>query len=414
MNLSFFTDIHKELFSLGKEDKKHILLVAFNLFAILFSYPLIRSTSEAMFIDYYGAKSTPIVWILSVVALSITVFIFNKVQTKRNVFFLYASVSIFTTLIFSICNFLYLEGFKAVVFPYFIWKEVYIILLVHLSIGYLNSKVKKEIARLTYGPLGALGSLGGVLGGLAVSGLIPFFNTEIKVGTGLVYTGLLGAAVIFLTIFLFRSEKTFLTFENKKKSPLKALQGNYDYVFLVAFIVLLSQFTINLANYKFNIGLENYVSGAEEKGAFLGSIYSKINIISFLFQIFLIPVILKLFHEKKVHLSIPIIFGLTYLATQFSFGFLPVATLFVVYKGVDYSLFSTAKEMLYFPLAKTQRYGAKYIVDMIVYRFSKMLISIVLIYYTSDLFIDVSLSVCLILWVFAVIFLQKFKLQKEQ
>ena len=63
MALNFIKNIHSDLMSLGKEDRRHIFLVAFNLFAILFSYPFIRSTSEAMFIDYYGAKSTPVVWI---------------------------------------------------------------------------------------------------------------------------------------------------------------------------------------------------------------------------------------------------------------------------------------------------------------------------------------------------------------
>lgn len=414
MALNFIKNIHTDLMSLGKEDRRHIFLVAFNLFAILFSYPFIRSTSEAMFIDYYGAKSTPVVWIFSVIVLSITVFIFNLLQKRRNVFFLYASVCILTTVSFVSCNLLYMNGFKAIVFPYFIWKEVYIILLVHLSIGFLNSKVKKEVARLTYGPLGALGSLGGFLGGIGVAKLIPFINKGYSPGNGLVYAGLIGTLIIFSTVFLFHSEKTFLISDTEKESPLKSLQSKYDYVFLIGAIVLLSQFTINLANFKFNLGVEQYIQGAEEKGEFLASTYSKVNLLSFIFQIFLIPIILKLFHERKVHLSIPLIFGGAYLFTQLSSGFIPIAFLFIIYKGIDYSLFSTAKEMLYFPLDSIQRYGAKYVVDMIVYRFSKMLISVILIYYTSDKFIDISLSICLFVWVLLVIALQKYKFEKDR
>ena len=176
----------------------------------------------------------------------------------------------------------------------------------------------------------------------------------------------------------------------------------------------MSQFTINLANFKFNLGVEQYIQGAEEKGEFLASTYSKVNLLSFIFQIFLIPIILKLFHERKVHLSIPLIFGGAYLFTQLSSGFIPIAFLFIIYKGIDYSLFSTAKEMLYFPLDSIQRYGAKYVVDMIVYRFSKMLISVILIYYTSDKFIDISLSICLFVWVLLVIALQKYKFEKDR
>ena len=51
---------------------------------------------------------------------------------------------------------------------------------------------------------------------------------------------------------------------------------------------------------------------------------------------------------------------------------------------------------------------------MIVYRFSKMLISVILIYYTSDKFIDISLSICLFVWVLLVIALQKYKFEKDR
>jgi len=395
--------IHQEFLGLEKKDRKSILLVAFNLFTILFSYPMIRSVSTAIFVDFYGAKNTPVVWIVSVIALAISVSLFNKWQKKRSVFFLYSNISIATTVIFVVFNLLYILGYKVVAYPYSIWKEVYIILLVHLSIGYLNSKVDYSVAKLTYGPLGALGSLGGILGGLATSFLIPFINNTVGKGYGLFFVGVLGTLIIFLTTFLFSATKgEFLhkKEEKHKQSPLESLGDIKKYVFLMAAIVAISQFVINLANYKFNLGLESFVVGAQGKGEFLGKVYSGINLISFSFQVLFIPIILKLVKVRVLHVSIPILFSILFVATFLITGsFLPVTLLFIVFKGLDYSLFSTAKEMLYFPLTQVQKFGAKYVVDMIVYRASKMLISAILLFMTSPFLVDSILGICLIIWI---------------
>jgi AAA family ATP:ADP antiporter len=396
------TNIHKEFISLSPKERRPIILVALNLFAVLFSYPMIRSASTAIFVDYYGAKNTPWVWILSVVALAISVSLFNKWQKKRSVFFLYSNISILTSVVFLVCNILYLLKINIVAFPYYVWKEVYIILLVHLSIGYLNSKVEYRVAKLTYGPLGALGSLGGVLGGLLTSSTITFVNANFGKGLGLIAIGLVGTLIIFLTTFLFASAKGDYIHKKEEttETPLASIVSVKKYVFLMASIVAISQFVINLANYKFNLGLEEFVSGAEGKGEFLGKVYSGINLISFSFQVIFIPILLKLVKVRVIHVSIPLLFGCLFLMTFFFSGsFLPVAMLFIVYKGLDYSLFSTAKEMLYFPLSQVQKFGAKYVVDMIVYRASKMLISAILLFIAAPFLVDSILGICLIIWI---------------
>lgn len=414
MILETIKKIHKEFINLDIQERRPIVLVALNLFAILFSYPMIRSASTAIFVDFYGAKNTPWVWIFSVVALSISVTLFNRWQKKHSVYFLYFNISVLTTVLFLVCNALYIMGYKFVAFPYYIWKEVYIILLVHLSIGYLNSKVDYSVAKLTYGPLGALGSLGGVLGGLATSNIIPYVNSGFGKGWGLFSVGILGTVIVFLTLFLFsitKGEYLHKKEEKEKTSPLASLSDVKKYIILMASIVAVSQFVINLANYKFNLGLEGHVFGAEGKGAFLGKVYSAINFVSFSFQVFFIPIILKLVKVRSLHVSIPLIFSMLFIGTiTFEGSFTPVAILFIIYKGLDYSLFSTAKEMLYFPLTQVQKFGAKYVVDMIVYRASKMLISAILLFVLVPFWVDAILGICLIIWTILTVLLY---MQKE-
>lgn len=409
--INVIKNVHQDFKNLSTENRKDILLVAFNMFLLLFSYPLLRSASTAIFVDSYGAKNTPLVWILSVGALALFVSLFNKLQKTKNLFYLYKVVVNSTLIMLLLCNLLYYFKFNPSAYFYYVWKEVYIVLLVHLSLGYLNAKLDFKIARIAYGPLGALGSFGGVLGGEFTNLVIPWVNTNLAQGFGLIVVGLIGILILLISALIFRgNDKANIVQEvaSRKisKSPLGAIKEVKSYVFLIAAIVGISQFVINLANFKFNLGLEQYISGAEEKGAFLGRVYRNINFLSFIFQIFLIPIILKFLKVKWIHFLIPFIYTIVFFTTLGPIGgFAPVTVLFVIYKGLDYSIFSAAKEMLYFPLSEMGRYGAKYVVDMVVYRASKMLISVVLLYYNSAFFVDCTLGICLIVWVILTAFL---------
>ena len=90
-----------------------------------------------------------------------------------------------------------------------------------------------------------------------------------------------------------------------------------------------------------------------------------------------------------------LIFGSGYLMlVSFSFGTM---------KGTDYSLFSAVKELMYYTLGPEQKYGAKYIVDMVVYRFAKGLISLFLIFFQMPWLLDVLLVALCLAW-FGLIF----------
>ena len=80
---------------------------------------------------------------------------------------------------------------------------------------------------------------------------------------------------------------------------------------------------------------------------------------------------------------------------------------FVILKGADYSLFASAKELLYFPLTAAQKYGTKYISDIVVYRFAKGLVSLLLIYFQELYIINWLMYLCLILWVISLVPLMK-------
>lgn len=413
--MKIINEIKQQLASLEKGQKVSLYKICATLSLLYFSYPMIRATSEAIFLEVYKAKSSPLVWVYSIITLSISILIFNKFQTKHSVHKLYMGIGFFSLLFFSLCNTMILNGFEYWAYPLYIWKEVYIVILVHIVLGYMNTILTYETAKIVYGPLGAIASIGSILGGQATA----YLTKSMTIVTGienLVAVSMLGVLIVMIGAAFFYEKREYIIQNKNEKhkdtSPLESIIEVKYYVMGIATLVLLTQFVINLANFKFNLEFEKFVFGEVEKATYLGNLYSIISVVSFILQIIVIPILFKMVKNSRIHFGIPIVYMVFFLFSLIGGvnGLLPVASMFVLYKGFDYSLFSAAKEMLYFPLDAKQKYGAKYFIDMVVYRFSKGLISFVLIFVQSMVFIDSLLAICLILWL--LILIPLFKLQR--
>ncbi len=396
------TEIKTQLLGLDSATKRNILVLGLAAFTILFSYPLLRSAATATFLQHYGAKSSPAVWVWSVVALSGLVTFYNRYQLKWRVHNLYAATGFFSIVFIALCFFLVNRNLGVFAWPLYVWKEVYIVVMLHMVYGLLNTLVDIKIARILYGPLGAMGSLGGVLGGLLTSYLAANFNEQIVVVVGL--------AIIFSSVlFYLMSDRVMLKGKDAERadiSPLASVQGVGRYVGMMALMVILTQFVINLANFKFNVLFEIAVPDQTEKTQQLGRLYTWINLLALGLQIFVLPLLLRFVALRQIHIMIPSVYLVAQL-WSLDGGALAVAGMFMVLKGTDYSLFAVSKELLYFPLSDKQKYGAKYIVDMFCYRFGKGIISFVMIYVQSLVWIDGLLYVSLFLWLWLVFPLMK-------
>lgn len=388
-------EVNSVIWGLPNQQKRDLIGVGLTLFLIFFSYPLMRSTTTSLLLTALGVKASPYAWIYSVVALSFSVSILNSFQKKLRPQALFSLVVLITVILFVGLYF----GYKAFgdlwTYPLYVLKEVYIVLLVHSVLGYINSSVEESVAKVVYGPLGAIGSLGGILGGLVTTALVK------DVGVFALY--FCGVFLIFSTLIFFRgtSDNNVHLVEAKERSPLQSIAGIKSFVFLVATIVLLSQFVINIGNYQFNVFLGEAFKDSVSKTEFLGKIYASINSFSLVAQVIFLPFLLRYVPHFFTHLSIPIIYGGAFFMPLFfgGDGLMPMAMTFVVFKGLDYSVFGAAKELLYYALTDIQKYGAKYVADMITYRLAKGIISLILIKIPSNL-INSLLGVCLVAWIF--------------
>jgi ATP:ADP antiporter, AAA family len=377
-------------------------------FFVLFNYPLIRASSTTLFFDAFGAKSSPKALLWAILFLSGSILFFNKLQAKKKVQSVFLIASTLSVAIFAGCSYFYGPEAKILGWGLFIWKEIYIVVQIHLLLAYANNYFEKDHFKYLLGPLGAAGSLGGILGGLLTSFLGH------RIGT----LGVMGVGIIFVFVpailFLFTPA---MQIQNKKvsHSPLSSLQGKNlrRYVFIIAGIVALSQFIINIADFQFNIEFEAAIKDSSSRTSYLGNIYTVINGITLIFQLLILPVVLPRVSEKNYHLFIPFTFVLCVgaLMAGSAVGLLPVAILYAYFKASDYSLFSAGKEILYQPLEPEQKYGAKYLTDMLVYRLSKAAVSAVLIYLQSSTILNMLMLTFLFIWIVLVV--ELFRVRKE-
>lgn len=399
---------------LDSETKRNTFFILSTYFLVLFSYPLVRSSTGTLFYEVYSSSEYSLASFIGVMVLMVMIFINNKLQPIIGVQKIYVLTGVFTLVAFMGSYFAFTQGFKPAAFALFAIKESYIVLLVHICLAFANSYYSIDLFKKLIGPIGAMGSIGGIFGGQLTS----FLAKQAGLGTEFIFG--LSLFFIFLTVISFYQTKRLTTKSVetiKEKTPLEAISGVGKYVFLIASIVMLSQFVIFIADLQFNMVFVKTVIEKDARTAYLGNFYSIINAISLVLQFIVLPILLTKFKTRHIFMFVPVLYlilvfgGLGFGAGQI----FVIGGVFIMMKGTDYSIFGIAKEVIYHPLLSIQKYGAKYITDMFVYRASKALIAFIMAQalvksFTSNMMYLAGLQfVFLTLWILLV-----FGLFKEQ
>lgn len=381
--------------------KGHLWFFLGAYFFVLFNYPLVRAASTTMFFEAFGAKSSPVAWLWTVLFLTVSILIINKFQSKHSVQKVFFWASLLSTAFFAISVLGFVFELKYLSAISFIWKEIYIVLQVHLLLAYANNYFKKEEFKLIVGPVGAVGSIGGILGGLLTSYISKGWGTEYVAWFSLIFV------ILPAILFIYTPNLRTVEEQESSSSPLASLKGKEtrSYVLHIALIVMLSQFIINIADFKFNIAFEETIALSSDRTAYLGYIYTWTNFLTFILQFVCLPLLLPRISEKSLHLFIPVSYLICTMGLLFTGAglLLPIAAFYTYLKASDYSLFSGGKELLYQPLQPEQKYGAKYLTDMLVYRTSKALIAAVLIYLQTSYILNMMMIAFLLVWLILVI-----------
>lgn len=361
----------------GKSVGLSAILLGFSAMFCFMGYELIRSGSESIFLSVFSASD-------KIYALAITPFflfcliylygvLLSKYGSKKTmiIYFIFVIVSI------GIISFFCFKKITPAIFFILVFKESYVVILSEMYWSYINSILTKDEAKIINGPMAGIAASGSLLGGFFVSRYVVKLSTELVVFITVLL--LIPSLILFYYSYKFGGEpKPNEDEEGGKKGTLHlSIIFENKTVFILAIMVFLSQVFSTLSDINFTSYIKN-IPDKDIRTSYLGSFWTKVNVISFIMQFIVTSVLLRKFNVKYILFVIPIIHFSTSLYSFLYPSLFSASLVFMIFKSLDYSIYRASKEILYIPFSYDTRYRVKQFVDAFLYRFSKGAVSITL------------------------------------
>lgn len=360
------------------KDKLLLFCVMLSVFAINCEYGITRPASNGLMLTYFSAKMIPWVWLATVPLNLLVVMLYNRYLSKIG------PVKMLGTLAFATVAINALTGIITPIFPawilfQFAWKDIYVLFMFKQVWSLIHSSSIAAKAKVFYGVIYAIGTVGAVCGSL-----VPGF-LAVEFGSQQLFFFTLP---IYLILFLGYRKAVQLQQIASTGAPLLAVadpvQSSKGFAivrrspFLIAVLclVLLMQISVGLMECQFNNYLERSLAELDLRTQYMGRMISLMNIISGLLQLVGAGAMVHLLGVRKSHLAIPLMLLANVVGVMAIPSFALISFAFVFTKAIDFSLFGILREMLYIPLRPEEKFQAKAVIDVFVHRSAKAVVSI--------------------------------------
>lgn len=340
-------------------------------FALMASYGVVRPLARAVFsfearFMFWGMAATPLLVTLLIWPYGLAL---TRLGPRRTVL----GCTLLSGLLLSLPL---LIRHPYLTFFLYVWKDVYVVLLVEQFWSLANSMHTVAAGKRRFGVLLFIGGLGAVSGNQLVALLSE------PLGAWTVYVG----ALLLLLPFAFFISRAYDAVGLSGPSPTRpdspgaaglGVLSKSPYLLTIAAIVALGQVMAGALEVVFTqhvegtYGIGEVAAHARDaRAAFEGRFWTWVNLGSMSMQL-VTPLLLSLLAIPSIHLIIPLTHLLAIGALLAHPSLATAAFAFAWFKVVDYSLFRASKEVLYVPLDFDARYRAKMIIDMTIYRTAK-------------------------------------------
>ena len=264
---------------------------------------------------------------------------------------------------------------------FYVFGDVFNMLLVAAFFAFANDSVTPDGAKRLYAPI----VLGGVLGGVFGSTVLASAVSALSAPTWLLIAAA-GTIAVAVTARLADHFATVL----RRSSPnapdavapppargCAAAEGarltlGARYLLSIAAIVGLDELVSTLSDFQFTETLSHYLNGADIR-AHVSVVYMATNVVSTAVQILVTGFAMSRLGVGRTLLVLPVVV----LAASAGFVALPVlwagSLLSVADNGLNYSINQSAREALYVPTSRAEKYRAKAFIDVFVQRSAKAL-----------------------------------------
>jgi AAA family ATP:ADP antiporter len=385
-----FMDIRKNELTLS-------LLMFSYFFLVITSFWILKPLKKTLFIGFYQENG------FELASIHLSASQAELIAKVMNMVIAFAAVAVFTmlarrfrrqqlTVIFSgffmvcyvIFTFLINGAGDVTVWTFYLFGDLFSTLMVATFFAFMNDSVTPGAAKRLYGLIG----LGGVMGGAFGSMVVRVWIDSVSISSWLWVTFATTLIIAILAVAAGRIvDRTALPEqeleievekgEEKKDRGNAALEGaklvfRSKYLLAIVGVVGFYEIASTVLDFQFTSTVAHYVSGEDMAGHF-STVYTITNFMAMFVQLFLTSFIMTRFSVKVALMILP---GAIILASA---GYLALPVLAIgsamntADNGFSYSINQSAKETLYVPTSRDEKYKAKAFIDMFVQRFAKVL-----------------------------------------
>jgi len=306
------------------------------------------------------------------------------------------------------------------IWAFYLFGDLFSGLMVATFFAFLNDSVSPSAAKRMYGVVGLGGVLGGAAGSMSLRALIKSLPSEqwmwVCFGMGIVIllVAFVAGRVVDSHPEFAPSDEEHRETEAARKGGLAnpAIEGAYlvtrsGYFLAIAGIVFLYEIASTCMDFQFTSTIAEFRSG-EEIGEQFSTVYLITNSVAVGVQLLLTSFVMTRFGVGVALLVTPIV------AFAGSGAFLVAPVLWVgsllntADNGFNYSINQSAKESLYVPMKKADKYNGKAFIDLLLQRFAKGVAILVTLAITREFaefsrvrWLSVFTMVVILAWMFA-------------
>lgn len=419
----------KAFMNIRREELPLSLLMSSYFFFVITSFWMLKPLKKNLFIGYYdeggfslfawhmeAAQAEQLAKILNMVVAFIAVAVFTLLVRK----FRRQQLTYVFSGFFLVCyvgyTFVINDPGDFTIWTFYLFGDLFTTLMVATFFAFLNDSVTAGEAKRLYGLIVLGGVVGGAVGATFFRGLIGHLASSSWIWI------CFGIAIVIIAIAMAAGRLVKRNPPPTRPGPEKdvaskqtrnpALEGaqlvfKSRYLLAIVAIVGLYEITSQILDFQFTSTIAHYLDGPDLKRQF-ATVYAISNVVALFVQLFLTSYVMTRFGLRTALLILPVAIALG------SMGFMALPILWAgsllntADSGFSYGINQSAKEALYVPTSKDEKYKAKAFIDMFVQRFAKVLaigVSLGITTYFADFsskrWLSLFTIAIVVLWIYA-------------
>lgn len=393
-----------QLYSIHRRDRLFSLYMFSSFFLIITTYWVLKPLKKSLFIGYHklhplsflgqvidAAQAELLAKELNIVIAFIAMVAYTLLSRK----FKREHYTLMISSFFAVCLALFYPVLKSssglAVWVFYLFGDLFITSMLLVFFSFLNDSFDAKTSKLTYGMIGTGGALGGFFGSsvIAYQSSLTAPSSTVLIALSMVIGIILIEHLAAHTI----QRRPALEYNSTSTQPLPeggayshAVEGmrltlRSPYLMWLAGIVMFYEITSIVIDYQFTSSVIHWVSPENYKSYF-ASVYAFTNFTTLLVQIFLTGWVIKRWGIAVALCVLPV----SILSGSIGYLFFPILFFGSLLNTFDYafaySIQQTAKELLYVPVSRREKYEAKAFIDNFWLRLCKG-IAVLMIYFAS-------------------------------